>query len=99
MSTEQNKTIVRRFIEDAWGRGNAGLLDQIMATDVCDHMPAPGQPRGLEGQRWALEMFQRGVPDIRRRRFCRRLLDSRGHQHRRDDGHPAHRQTLLHVGL
>jgi steroid delta-isomerase-like uncharacterized protein len=63
MSTEQNKTIVRRIIEDAWGRGNAALLEQLVAKDVCDHNPMPGQPRGLEGQRWMLESIRRAVPN------------------------------------
>lgn len=65
MSVEQNKTIVRRVIDEAWSKGQTGSLSQYFTADVCDRHPLPGQPRGLEGQRWATEMFHRAFPDMR----------------------------------
>jgi predicted ester cyclase len=35
----------------------------VLARDVCDHNAIAGQPRGLEGQRWFVEMIHRAVPD------------------------------------
>jgi len=65
MSTEQNKSIVRRYLDEVWGRGDISLLSQFVTRDICDHSPAPGQPRGLEGQRWVVEAFRRSIPDLR----------------------------------
>ena len=64
MSVEQNKTIVRRIFDEVWGKGQVALLAQLYTTDVCDHLPLPGQPRGVEGQRWFVEMMRRAIPDM-----------------------------------
>lgn len=65
MSVEQNKAVLRRVIDEVWNTGQTGQLSQLYTPDVCDHHPVPGQPRGLEGQRWATEMFRRAFPDMR----------------------------------
>lgn len=33
MSTEKNKAIIRRWIEEAWNKGNADIADEIYAPD------------------------------------------------------------------
>ncbi len=63
MSTVQSKSIARRHIEDAYGKRDIRVLDEVMAKDVCDHSAAPGQPKGLEGQRWFFETFYKAFPD------------------------------------
>ena len=64
MSVEQNKTIVRRVFDEVWGKGQVALLSQLYTTDVCDHLALPGQPRGVEGQRWFVEMMRKAIPDM-----------------------------------
>ena len=48
MSTEQNKAILRQAY-DAINRNDLDALDELVASDVTDHDPAPGQGPGLEG--------------------------------------------------
>jgi steroid delta-isomerase-like uncharacterized protein len=44
MSTEQNKSIVRRWIEEGWNKGNVGVVDQFYAADVVQHDPGSPAP-------------------------------------------------------
>lgn len=47
--SEANKAIVRRFYEEVMNRGNASLLDEIMAPDFTDHGEALfGSPQGRD---------------------------------------------------
>lgn len=58
MSAEQNKAVVRRLLEEVWARGKTELLPDLVSADVRDENPLPGQPCGLEGQRWATETIR-----------------------------------------
>jgi predicted ester cyclase len=55
MSSETNKTIVRRFIEECSNGRNDALLEQIISPDWVSHgtqsanATAPPLPRGVEG--------------------------------------------------
>ena len=49
MSTEQNKALVRRFIEEVITRGNMSLVDEMVAPDYVGHPTPPGLPPGREG--------------------------------------------------
>lgn len=47
--SEANKAIVRRFYEEVMNRGNASLLDEIVAPDFTDHGEALfGSPQGRD---------------------------------------------------
>jgi steroid delta-isomerase-like uncharacterized protein len=39
MSTEENKALVRRFVEEFWNKGNTTAADELMASDAEIHMP------------------------------------------------------------
>jgi len=58
-----NKTI-RRLYHDAWNAGDAASLDSIMAPDVINHSPLPGQAAGVDGFKQALQWMRGGVPDL-----------------------------------
>jgi len=60
MSLEENKTIVRRWIE-ALNKRNLALLDELMAPDFIDHTY---QLRGLEDFKQSLTMEIKGFPDF-----------------------------------
>jgi steroid delta-isomerase-like uncharacterized protein len=49
MSTETNKTQIRRYYEEVLNGGNVGLLDELAVPDYDEHSPLPGQPNGIEG--------------------------------------------------
>ena len=67
MSTEQNKTFVRRYWEEAWNKGNLAVVDELIATDYDGH-PLPSDPdfgRGPAGQKQLVGMYRAAFPDVR----------------------------------
>ncbi len=64
MSTEANKTIVRRYIEDVWGKGDFEAEKEVIASNVVDHNLLPGFPSGLEGHHQFLVMLRNAFPDL-----------------------------------
>ncbi|MGH3086987.1 MAG: ester cyclase [Rubrobacteraceae bacterium] len=66
MSTEENKTIVRRIFEDGENRGAVDAVAEMTAPDFFDHdiHVETGIPGGPEDLREALIAIRRGFPDI-----------------------------------
>lgn len=70
MSTEQNKTIVRRWIKDMFEKGNLALADELFTSDSISHdRSGPGPngewPRGPEGARAVVKAYRGAFPDIK----------------------------------
>ena len=63
MSAEENKAIVRQVYE-VFSSGNLDDLDQLLATDIVDHNPVPGQLPGLAGVKQVMHEFQATFPDL-----------------------------------
>jgi predicted ester cyclase len=59
MSLEENKAIVRGFI-DAYNKRNFDLLDDLVAPDYVDHA---NHIQGLESLKQLMNMGVKGVPD------------------------------------
>lgn len=56
MSTEYNKKIVRRYIEEALDKRHLDMLDEIVAADCIIHRPEVSEPiRGREAFKHALK--------------------------------------------
>ncbi len=49
MSTEANKSLIRRYYEEVLNGGKVALLDELAVPDYDEHSPFPGQPNGVEG--------------------------------------------------
>ena len=66
MSTEQNKAIARRFLEEVFGQGKLAVADEIVAPDHFDHGPGtlPGMPPGPEGSKLLVTVYRNAFPDI-----------------------------------
>ena len=66
MSTEQNKAIARRFLEEVFGQGKLAVADEIVAPDHVDHGPStlPGMPTGPEGSKMVVTIYRNAFPDI-----------------------------------
>ncbi|MBA3472980.1 MAG: hypothetical protein H0T57_07065 [Rubrobacter sp.] len=47
--SEENKALVRRFVEEAQSRGNIEAVDEFLAEDFVDHGAFPGVPPNREG--------------------------------------------------
>jgi steroid delta-isomerase-like uncharacterized protein len=62
--SEENKALVRRFIEEVWNNGNLGVIDELIAENHVDHDPAQaGAPGGRQGMRAFVEMYRAAYPD------------------------------------
>jgi steroid delta-isomerase-like uncharacterized protein len=63
MNAESNKALLKRYYEEVWGKGDHGVEAALVAPDLVDHMPMPGQPQGIEGHRQTLDMIVGAFPD------------------------------------
>jgi predicted ester cyclase len=62
MSTEQNKIITRRFVEEVIGKGNWKVVDELVATNYS--YQAPGmEVSGPDGIKQLLGMLRTAFPD------------------------------------
>ncbi len=61
MSTEQNKAVVRRFIEVGLNDMNADLVDELFAPDYVNHL----MPGGREGFKQFFPMMRSAFPDLK----------------------------------
>ena len=43
MSCEENKAVVRRFVEAFWNQGNTAAADELMTADATIFLPGSGQ--------------------------------------------------------
>ena len=62
MSTEQNKSIVRRYIEEAWNKGNVSIMDELMTADYARYTPGGVLDRASQKQR--INGFRAAFPDL-----------------------------------
>src|SRR5215217_2911352 len=64
MSTEENKALVRRFLQ-AHASGDVDTVDEMLAPDFVDHNLMPGQQPGREGYLRALTEYHAAYSDTR----------------------------------
>jgi predicted ester cyclase len=64
MSSEENKALYRRFLEEVFGKKNPGVIDQFIAPNCVDHAAPPGFPKGVEGAKQMLGMYLAAFPDV-----------------------------------
>ena len=64
MSTEENKNLALRFIEEVINQGKLSTLDELITADAADHSLPPGLPPGREGVKLFLGMIRAAFPDI-----------------------------------
>lgn len=64
--SEQNKAVVRRWLEEAFNQGKVQVLDEICADDYVEYDPAyPGGQLRRDGVKQAIPMYRSAFPDIR----------------------------------
>ncbi|MGB7063071.1 MAG: ester cyclase [Candidatus Zixiibacteriota bacterium] len=66
MSTEENKAIIRRWIEEAWNKGNTDIANEIYASDfTAKDVEDPARIlRGPEGIKQSVVETRAALPDI-----------------------------------
>jgi len=55
MSTEQNKTIARRFSEELISKGNMAVADELLAENYVNHNPVGNQQLHEHLWVWSLD--------------------------------------------
>ncbi len=61
MSTEANKTIIRRRVEEIWNQGDLAIADELIADDYLSN----GQTIGREGYKQFVAGVRAAFPDLR----------------------------------
>jgi steroid delta-isomerase-like uncharacterized protein len=66
MSTEENKAIVHRYVQEVVNEGKIELVDSIFASELAFHLPHfPGPLRGREILRQLIGQTRTLFPDMR----------------------------------
>jgi steroid delta-isomerase-like uncharacterized protein len=63
VSVEENKTIVRRFVDEVQSGGNIDAIDELCAPEFVNHSAPPGVPSNCEGAKQVMAMFRQAFPD------------------------------------
>ena len=63
MLAEDNKALVRRFVDEAQSRGNTDLINEICSVEFVNHSAPPRLPADREGIKIVTAMFRRAFPD------------------------------------
>ena len=64
--SEQHKALVRRLMEEVWGRGDLGVVDHLVASEYVGHSSAMDtQTRGTEGYKRFFAALRSAFPDFR----------------------------------
>jgi predicted ester cyclase len=65
MSTEANKAIIRRLVEEGINGSNESAFLELLSSDVVDHSARPGLPPGPAGWNLYRKQFGAAFPDGR----------------------------------
>ncbi len=64
MSTQENKAIVRRWVE-AFNEGNLDAVDELVTDSYVRHDPNSPEVRGPEEEKRLISMYRSAFPDLR----------------------------------
>jgi steroid delta-isomerase-like uncharacterized protein len=64
MAAEENRALIRRFLEEVFNQRNIAAIDQYMSADYVDHAVPPGVPTTREGFRGFITGFLSAFPDF-----------------------------------
>jgi len=70
MSTEQNKAVVRRFVEASLNAMDSGFVDELFAPDYVNHLV----PGGREGFKQFFAMIRSAYPGLKMEYKIERLM-------------------------
>jgi steroid delta-isomerase-like uncharacterized protein len=65
MGLEENKALVRRYVQQVINRHDVGALEAHVALDIQLFPPQAGRPPGIAGHRALLQSLFSGFPDLR----------------------------------
>lgn len=62
--SEANKTVSRRFVEEAFNEGKYEVIEQLVAPTFVNHDPATGDVTGIDGAQQSIEGYRSAFPDL-----------------------------------
>src|SRR5438132_9227994 len=65
MATKENKTVVRRYFEEARNKCDLHVVDEIFARDFLRHTRRGSQPSSLEAQKQIIVQWRAAFPDYK----------------------------------
>ena len=65
MFLEDNKAVIRAYVETVWNEKQLDRAGEVVASDFLDYAPLPGQAPGLEGAKRKWAMYLNAIPDLR----------------------------------
>ena len=65
MSTELNKTLLHRYIEEVWEKENPAAVDNFLAPTYARHRSPTTPPLTREDQKQLLAAFRTAFPDVK----------------------------------
>jgi predicted ester cyclase len=63
VSTQENKALVRRFVDEVQSAGNTDAIDEICSPEFVNHSAPPRVPSNREGVKQLTAMFRQAFPD------------------------------------
>jgi len=64
MSTNENKQVIRNFVEEVINQGRLERADALVQSDFVELDPFPGQRPGREGLKELIGLLQGAFPDM-----------------------------------
>lgn len=65
MSADENKTLIRRMIEEVWGEGNLDNVEKFVSSGYFNHATVAEHRRGIEGFKHIGRWLKAAFPDTR----------------------------------
>jgi steroid delta-isomerase-like uncharacterized protein len=62
---ERNKALVRKFFEEAWGKGNVAAVDEFMSAEYVEHPRPSTLSPGAEGLKQLIAAYRTAFPDLK----------------------------------
>jgi steroid delta-isomerase-like uncharacterized protein len=62
MSAEENKALVRRFVDEVQSGGNIDVIDELCSPRFVNHSAPPRVPSNCEGVKQVTAMFRQAFP-------------------------------------
>lgn len=63
MGVDENKAVVRRFLDEVVGRGDTSAADELCTADVVNHAAAPDRQHGIENIKAVVTFSRNAQPD------------------------------------
>ena len=63
VSAQDNKALVRRFVDEFQSASNISLIDEVCSPEFVNHSAPPGIPADCEGIKIVTAMFRGAFPD------------------------------------